>query len=83
MLIISHIAVALLGLAVAAFAAFRPTHRRLRASLALTGLTFYSGTLLVVRDHAPLASACLSGVAYLVAIAAAVGFGYWRLAKSL
>jgi hypothetical protein len=83
MLIFSHIAVAFIGLVLAGWSAIRPTRRRLRASMALAGLTFYSGALLVVRDHASLTSACLGGVTYLAAIVIAVGFGYWRLAKSL
>jgi len=83
MLIILHIAVALLGLVCAALSAIRPNRRYLRATLALTTLTLYSGALLVVRDHASLAGACFSGLTYLAAVAVSVTVGYWRLSKSL
>jgi hypothetical protein len=83
MLIVLHIAVALAGLVCAALSAVRPTRRRLRATLALTGLTLYSGALLVVQDHASLAGACMSGLTYLVAVGISAAVGYWRLSKSL
>lgn len=83
MLIITHIVVAILGIVMASLTALRPTRRRQRSSLALTGLTLYSGALLVVRLHANLGSVCLTGISYLVVVAALLAVGQWRLSRQL
>jgi len=81
MLIILHITTAVLGLVLAGLTAIRPTRRGRRAVGALTALTLYSGSLLVIRLHAALTTACLSGLGYLMLIGLLTGLGARRAAR--
>lgn len=65
MLLVSHIAIALLSIAYTAFTFFIPSQTKIRISSWLVGLTLASGTLLVVSTHSGLVQACMTGLLYL------------------
>ena len=79
MLIITHILIALLGLAAATYGLFVPSQRTLRITYGLTAATFASGTYLVWHLHAPILQSCLSGLTYLGAILVATALSQRRM----
>lgn len=81
MLIVLHVAIALLGLLQATFGLVAPSRRKLMATYAFTTATFVSGTYLVVHLHQPLLQSCLSGLTYLSLIIAATVLAHRRLAQ--
>jgi hypothetical protein len=81
MLIIIHVAIALLGLAQATYGLIVPSKGKLRATYALTAATFASGTYLVWHLHAPVLQSCLSGLTYLGVILAATLATQYRMNK--
>ena len=81
MVLILHIAVALLGVAVATAALFAPSERKLQTAYALTAATVASGTCLVWASHAAIWSACMSGLLYVGVVLALCTAARYRLAK--
>lgn len=65
MMLISHIAIALLSIVFTAYVYFAPSKSKLRTSYILAALTVASGTWLVVSNPAHMVQACTSGLAYL------------------
>lgn len=65
-----HIIIAVAGIIAAGATFRRPTTTLFRLSYALVGGTLASGTLLVLMSPSHLASACLSGLAYLAFVGA-------------
>jgi hypothetical protein len=80
MLLVMHIIVAIAGLLQAALAVALPSTRKVQALAGLLALTLTSGALLVLQWHAPLASACMSGVVYTAIVLAADFVARRRLA---
>ena len=66
-----HIMLALLSTVFAAFMAFRPTTGRVRLHYGLAALTLGSGIWLTASSRGAMASACASGLAYLLVVTAA------------
>jgi uncharacterized membrane protein len=83
MILILHIVIALTSLTVTAAAYVKPSAQKLRLSGILVAATLASGTYLVVSTHSPLASACVSGLAYLAIVAAGLRLAYGRLKHSV
>jgi hypothetical protein len=81
MILIFHLASALLSIIVSSTALFRPSQRKLRTSYVLIGTTFASGTYLVIATSSPLLQACLSGITYLAVVAVLTAVARWRLAR--
>jgi hypothetical protein len=68
LLLVGHIICALVSLVVTVSMVIRPSRRGLRLAYILTGLTFVSGTILVIGLQQPVASSCLAGLVYLSVI---------------
>lgn len=65
MILITHIIIALSGLALTTYAYFRPSTVHLRAAYVTVGLTFVTGFYLVAMAPAHMLQACIEGVVYL------------------
>jgi hypothetical protein len=65
MLLVTHIIIAVAGLVATGLANFRPSRSKISTSYSLIGLTLATGSILVVKTHASLTSACLTGLIYL------------------
>lgn len=81
MILVFHIAVALLGIIWSGITLFAPSTKKLRTSYALVGLTLVSGTYLVISMNSPLIKACLTGLVYLGITFGCLIIGQYRLAK--
>jgi hypothetical protein len=79
MLLLIHISLALLSLVSATVALAVPSLRKIRLNYALAAGTLVSGTYLVMSAHAPLVSACSSGLVYVGFVAAMTMAAYRRL----
>lgn len=64
MILLLHIGIALLSLLFAAYTFFFPTKTKLKVSYILVGLTFATGTYLVVMAPAHMTQACVAGLFY-------------------
>jgi hypothetical protein len=64
LLLLSHIIIALSGLAVTTVAYFRPSKALLQTSYALAGLTLASGTYLTIISPAHIMQTCITGLVY-------------------
>jgi len=64
-MLITHLIIAISSLIVTGLALFKPSKNYINISRALVGFTLLSGTILVVQTHAPLLSACQTGLIYL------------------
>jgi hypothetical protein len=83
MLILVHVSVALLGLLAATHAAILRARWSLRASYGLVAATFVTGAALVLQAHAPLASACLSGLMYVAVATPLLVMARYRLGHQI
>lgn len=72
MIITLHVLIALSGIACATYGYIRPTNKSLYASYGLIAMTFISGFILVLAEPAQMLRTCLSGIAYLAVVTAAV-----------
>lgn len=79
MLLVVHIAIALLSLATSTIAIFFPSTSKIRMNGALAAMTLASGTYLVIQTRAPLASSCTTGLLYLGSVVAMNVVTYHRL----
>lgn len=82
LIIVAHVAIALFSLATAGVAYLRPSRAKLRVSYVLVGATLGTGSILVLQRQAHLASACISGLAYLAAVSAMLALSRNKLANS-
>jgi hypothetical protein len=80
MIILTHVVIAILGLAQATYGLIAPSRGKLRATYALTVATFVSGAYLVWHLHAPVLQSCETGLTYLALILAASVVTHRRLA---
>jgi len=80
MIVLFHVMIALAGIVLSTFSYFSPSKAKLRISYGLVGLTFVSGTYLVVSTHANLISACVTGVIYLAIVSFALILAHRKLA---
>lgn len=65
MIIFIHVIVALASVVYTSVLFFAPSKRNFNISYALIGLTFISGTYLIVSTPSHLVSDCISGLAYI------------------
>jgi len=72
MIVLLHVLVALTSIVYTSYLYFRPSKNKFYASYALVAATLASGTYLVVSTHAPLISACTTGLVYLVIVSSGV-----------
>lgn len=79
MIILTHIIIALAGIAVASLGLVRPTINRVRASYALIGATVVSGMALVVITSASILHACLAGFVYTLIVSAATAVAHSKV----
>jgi hypothetical protein len=78
-----HISVAILSIAQATFALVSPSRAKLGATYGLVAATLATGTYLVVQQHAPLMSSCMSGLTYLSVVLGLLGVAQYRFAKQI
>ena len=83
MLLIAHIGFAIISLLQAGFIAIKPSKTKLVTMGALSLLTIVSGAFLVAKMRAPLASSCLTGIAYLGLIALSAKVAHIRLTQKV
>lgn len=81
MILLLHIVIALTSIAMSGLALVSPTQAKLRGSYALAVATLASGTYLVLNQPAHMASACISGLAYLAIVGTAIIFAQRRFAR--
>lgn len=65
MVLITHIAVALISLAWTGYTFIAPSSAKLRGSYVLVAGTLVSGTFLVISSGSPLLKSCVTGLVYL------------------
>ena len=65
MIIVLHVAIALLSIICTTIGYVRPTNTNLKTSYALIALTFASGFYLVWSEPAQMLHTCMSGITYL------------------
>ena len=82
MLLLIHVALALSSLAVATSALVAPSRFKIRTNYFLAAATLISGTFLVLQAHAPLVSACMSGLVYVSFVLAMTYAARRRLDKT-
>lgn len=80
MLLLSHILIALAGMAVAAVAYIAPSKTRLKTAYVFAGLTFATGTVLTMLNPAHLAQACITGLIYFGIVGVAIAATRTKLA---
>jgi hypothetical protein len=81
MLLITHIIIALLGIASATILAVSPTKRKLQTAYAFAGGTLATGTILTLQYPSHLAESCIVGLAYFSAIGVLIAISHRKLAK--
>lgn len=80
MILVAHILVALSSAVFTTYLLFVPSKTKFRISYALIAATLLSGTYLVISTHAALLQACMTGLAYLLALATLMAFAHRRFA---
>jgi hypothetical protein len=80
-MLLLHILIALSSIVASGLAYARPSKQRLNTSYGLVAATLASGTYLVVAQPTHLASACISGLAYLGVVGSAIVAARLKLAK--
>jgi hypothetical protein len=81
MVLILHIAVALLSMVASGLAYFKPSHKKLHTSYSLVAATLVSGTYLVISSHSPLLESCLTGLLYLGIVFSGIIAAHYKLAS--
>lgn len=81
MILLTHIAIALLSLAATGWAAAQPSRPKIRLSYGLISATILSGSYIVINTKAQLAPACLTGLIYLAVNLAGLVLARRRLAN--
>lgn len=79
MLLVSHIIIALTSLIYTGRTFLKPSRIGLKVSYTLVAATLVSGTYLVLSTHAPLTSACLTGLIYLGVISTGLAAAHLKL----
>lgn len=79
MLILTHIALALLSLILSTVAVVSPSRNTLKVSAGLIAATLTSGVYLVWTTHVPLVSSCMTGLIYLSVVFGLQAVAYKRL----
>jgi hypothetical protein len=82
MILVTHIIIALTSIVFTFYTVCVPNSDKLRTSGILTALTIASGTVLVVSTSSPLLQSCMTGLAYLAVMFAAMALSYYRLARA-
>lgn len=80
MIILTHVAIAIISLIQASLLVAAPSRRRLHISYGLIGATLASGTVLVFSAQRPLLQTCLVGLAYITLAAGATVYAHTKLA---
>ena len=80
MLLLSHIIIALAGMAITAVSYIAPTKAKLSTAYALAGLTLATGTLLTILNPSHLAQACMVGLIYFGIVGALIAATRAKLA---
>jgi hypothetical protein len=65
MVLLLHIAIALLSIIYTAYVYFAPSRGKLRGSYALAALTVATGTWLIIANPAHMVQSCITGLLYL------------------
>ena len=82
MLLLIHVLLAITSLIVATSALAAPSLRKIHTNYVVAAATLVSGTYLVLQSHAPLVSACTSGIVYISFVVAMTVAAHIRLSKS-
>lgn len=81
MIVILHVAIALISIILASYAYLHPTVSKLRSSYAFIALTLSSGFYLVWTTPSQMIHACMTGVAYLAVVTAITVLARQKLAR--
>lgn len=65
MVLLLHIAIALISIIYTGYVYFAPSQAKLRGSYALVALTIATGTWLIVANPAHMVQSCITGLVYL------------------
>ena len=81
MVLLTHIIIALVSVIFASYMLLSPSRKKLKTSYVLVGLTFASGTALVITTPAHMIHACISGVVYISAVMVMIAVTRRKLAS--
>jgi len=82
MILIAHIAAALLSIAYTTYLFISPSRANFFVNYGLIGLTLASGTYLVVSSHSRLLPACTAGLIYIGCISVATALARSRFIRA-
>lgn len=83
MILILHIAIAVLSVFSAAYAYILPSQLKLKVTYSLVAATLVSGTYLIATMHAPITSTCLTGLGYTALVTTSLIATRHKLARAL
>lgn len=78
---ISHIIIALTGIAVTTILLFKPSDKKLTASYLLLAGTLGTGTILVISSPAHMLQSCVMGILYTAFVVGGIAIAKRKLAK--
>lgn len=81
MILLLHIATALISIVVTTYALIRPTTRGLNVGYGLAAFTLVSGTILVFSSGSNLLRSCITGITYFALVAIGLSVVKRRLAE--
>lgn len=79
MIILLHVIIALTSLAIAGFAFFKPTTKKLVTSYGFIGATVATGSYLIMTTPSHLLQSCMTGLVYLTVVTIATVYAHLRL----
>lgn len=79
MVVLIHVVIAMTSILSSSYLLVKPSKKLFRLNYILIGLTFASGTYLVLSTHSALLPACIAGLTYLCVVAAAIVIAHRRL----
>jgi hypothetical protein len=82
MILVLHLVFAFGSMAYATFLFFVPSHKGMRVTYVLVGLTFVSGLWLVITTAANMSEACITGLVYVGYVSYALVSSRNKLAKA-
>lgn len=83
MLVLIHVVIALSSVVFTTYLVARPSHRKFYLNYGLIAATIASGTWLVIALHAPMLSACLTGLLYVSVVSVGTVAAHKRLSRHL
>lgn len=82
MILLLHVAIALMSVGIASYSYVRPNNANLRVSYSFIGLTLASGFYLVEATPGVMVHACMTGVAYITLVTTVTALTHRKLATA-